>query len=47
MRVLGEGWPLVGRDEELAAILDTIAAAEVTGVVVAGDAGVGKTPVDS
>jgi tetratricopeptide (TPR) repeat protein len=43
MRVLGEGWPLVGRDEELATILDTIAAAEVTGVVVAGDAGVGKT----
>lgn len=43
MRFPGGGWPLVGRDEELAAVLDAIDAAEVTGVVVAGEAGVGKT----
>jgi DNA-binding CsgD family transcriptional regulator len=43
MRVPGGGWPLVGRDEELAAILDAIDAAEMIGVVVAGEAGVGKT----
>ena len=33
----------MGRDEELAAILEAIGAAEVTGVVLAGEAGVGKT----
>jgi predicted ATPase len=43
MRVLRGAWPLVGRNEELAAILEAIGAAERIGVVVAGEAGVGKT----
>jgi DNA-binding CsgD family transcriptional regulator len=40
---MGVAWPLVGRDEELAAIQDAIGGSEVSGVVIAGAAGVGKT----
>ena len=43
MRVPRGAWPLVGRNEELAAILEAIGATERIGVVVAGEAGVGKT----
>jgi DNA-binding CsgD family transcriptional regulator len=43
MQGAGRGWPLVGRDEERAAILEAIGRPDVGGVVVAGDAGVGKT----
>ncbi len=35
-------WPLVGRTEELEVVASTVAAAE-QGLVIAGDAGVGKT----
>ncbi|HEX2287112.1 MAG TPA: AAA family ATPase [Mycobacterium sp.] len=37
------GWPLVGRDEEMAIVSDAIAPQGSGGVVVAGVAGVGKT----
>ena len=40
---MGVAWPLTGRDEELAAIQRAIGGAEVSGVVIAGAAGVGKT----
>src|SRR6266508_2360029 len=44
----GEGasvraWPFVGRDEELRSIAATYREASVSGVVIVGDAGVGKT----
>lgn len=37
----GDGWPLVGRDREMAALADVLA--QWGAVVVAGDAGVGKS----
>jgi predicted ATPase len=40
---MGVAWPLTGRDEELAAIQRAIGGTEVSGVVIAGAAGVGKT----
>jgi DNA-binding NarL/FixJ family response regulator len=40
---MGVAWPLTGRDEELAAIQGVIGGTEVSGVVIAGAAGVGKT----
>jgi DNA-binding CsgD family transcriptional regulator len=43
MVVKGAAWPLVGRDEELAAIQAVMEDSGVSGVVVAGAAGVGKT----
>jgi DNA-binding CsgD family transcriptional regulator len=36
-------WPLIGRDDELATIADAIAREECHGVLIAGDAGIGKT----
>lgn len=36
-------WPLIGRDEELAAVQDAMEAPGVSGLVLAGAAGVGKT----
>ena len=47
MGVKGAVWPLVGRDGELAAIQALLEGAGVTGVVVAGAAGVGKTRLAS
>ena len=42
MRAVGD-WPLVGRDEELRFVLDTVRSGTARGVVVAGGLGVGKT----
>lgn len=36
-------WPLVGRDDELSRLLAALARDDVRGVVVVGDAGVGKS----
>jgi len=36
-------WPFVGRDEQLRFIAATYREASVSGVVIVGDAGVGKT----
>jgi DNA-binding CsgD family transcriptional regulator len=38
-----DGWPLVGRGEELQFVLDTLSTEPARGVIVAGDLGVGKT----
>jgi DNA-binding NarL/FixJ family response regulator len=43
MGVIGAAWPLVGREEELAAVKVAMDDASVSGVVLAGTAGVGKT----
>lgn len=37
------GWPLIGRDEELAVVSGAIAEPGAPGIVIAGSAGVGKT----
>jgi DNA-binding CsgD family transcriptional regulator len=37
------GWPLAGRGQELRAIDEALASAATTGIVLVGDAGVGKT----
>ncbi|MEO7803833.1 MAG: LuxR C-terminal-related transcriptional regulator [Actinomycetota bacterium] len=41
------GWPLVGRREELQFVIDALASDTTSGVVLAGDAGVGKTRLAS
>lgn len=38
-----EGWPLVGRDDELDTVTSALVGPGATGVVITGDAGVGKT----
>jgi hypothetical protein len=43
MGVIGATWPLVGREEELTAVKVAMDDASVSGVVLAGTAGVGKT----
>jgi DNA-binding CsgD family transcriptional regulator len=43
MGVMGAAWPLVGREQELTAIRVAMDDASVSGVVLAGAAGVGKT----
>jgi hypothetical protein len=37
------GWPLTGRDEELRRVVDTVLGDAHRGVLIAGNAGVGKT----
>jgi predicted ATP-dependent serine protease len=41
--VMGVAWPLVGRNQELATIKDAMGGSEISGVVIGGAAGVGKT----
>ncbi|WP_433509417.1 BTAD domain-containing putative transcriptional regulator [Nonomuraea sp. CA-143628] len=39
----GEGWPFVGRDEELDTIRSCLRRGDAKGVVISGEAGIGKT----
>ena len=41
--VMGSGWPLTGRAEELQTITESLDTAEAAGIVLVGAAGVGKT----
>jgi len=41
--IVNAGWPLTGRDEELRGVVDTVLGDAHQGVLIAGNAGVGKT----